>query len=152
VDFRTGLSSVCHFFRRWRLLSFLPLWRDRLAKISPVGEVLVADAGALPCGRLFRPMGELLFIAIKSNQKSLARFRSKARLKTAVQGENVTRTALASPCSDTRFLKTLANDFQPARSNGQPVAASRFVFNSLESKAVTSQKTSPPLERADANQ
>lgn len=65
---------------------------DRLAKSSPVGEVLVADAGALPCGRLFRPMGELLFIAIKSNQKSLARFRSKARLKTAVQGENVTRT------------------------------------------------------------
>ena len=55
---------------------------DRLAKSSPVGEVLVADAGALPCGRLFRPMGELLFIAIKSNQKALARFRSKARLKS----------------------------------------------------------------------
>jgi hypothetical protein len=46
----------------------------------------------------------------------------------------------------------LANDFKPARSNGQPAAASKFVFNSLESKAVTSQKTNSPLKRADANQ
>jgi hypothetical protein len=61
---------------------FCLLRLDRLAEISPDGEVLVADAGSLPCGRLFRPMGELLFIAIKSNQKALARFRSKARLKS----------------------------------------------------------------------
>jgi hypothetical protein len=67
-------------------------------------------------------MGELLFIAIKSNQKALARFRSKARLKIVVQGESATRDLLASNRSNTRFLKTLANNFQPARYNGPPPA------------------------------
>jgi hypothetical protein len=81
-----------------------------------------ANVAFLPCWRLFRPKGELLFIAIKSNQKALARFRSKARLKMVVQGENVTRAALTSPHSDTRFLKTLADNFQPARFNGPPPA------------------------------
>jgi len=66
----------------WFIFRFFLHLEDCLAKISPDGEFLVADAGALPCGRPFRPMGELLFIAIKSNQKALARFRSKARLKS----------------------------------------------------------------------
>ena len=35
-----------------------------------------------------------------------------------VQGENVTRAALPSPHSNTRFLKTLANDDQSGRSKG----------------------------------
>jgi hypothetical protein len=61
-----------------------------------ISERFSASAVSLPCRRLFRPVGELLFIAIKSNQKALARFRSKARLKIVVQGENATRDLLAS--------------------------------------------------------
>jgi len=52
-----------------------------VAVIYPA-EGSFANASSLPCRRLFRQMGELLFIAIKSNQKALARFRSKARLKS----------------------------------------------------------------------
>jgi hypothetical protein len=92
-----------------------------------ISERFSASAVSLPCRQLFRPKGELLFIAIKSNQKALARFHSKARLKIVVQGENATRDLLASNRSNTRFLKTLANNFQPARSNG-PAPAVFFGF------------------------
>jgi len=77
---------------------------------------------SLQCWRLFRPMGELLFIAIKSNQKALAWFRSKARLKICRPRRKRNSRCWASHASVksliTRFLKTLANNFQPARSNG----------------------------------
>jgi hypothetical protein len=46
----------------------------------------------------------------------------------------------------------LANDFQPARSNGQPAAVVTFALKQCSVKTVTTKKTNHPLERADENQ
>jgi len=60
----------------------------------------------------------LLLCQKKVSKEKATRFRSKARWKIPIWGENVTRDSLASNRSNTRFLKASNRHFSTAHSNG----------------------------------